>query len=94
MELEITVRAMGEFWHGGATIIVPEPMVETFEPLKTCDSPTISYVTGDVLCESMAAKRVLMIRDDASTFLSKAIADHLLSEMKKLDTHNGYENKQ
>ncbi|MCP5006896.1 MAG: hypothetical protein GY941_23560 [Planctomycetes bacterium] len=93
MELEIVVRARGQHWYGGAAIIVPEPMVEAFEPLNTCDEPTMPFITGDVPIESQEVQRVLKVRTDAAELLSKALANQLLTEMKKLDTHNGYKHE-
>ena len=90
MELRITVYACGKHWNGGAAITVPEPMIEAFESLKTCDEPMMAFVAGDIPAKSLENKKVLKIRKDAAKFLSEALTEHLLYEMKKLDTHNGY----
>ena len=93
MKLEITVRTEGEFCYGGARIEVDDPMCFAFEPLRTTDDPIMAIATGDTRSGSYKMEKKLKIRKDAAEYLSKVIADHLLSEMSKGDTFNGYKTK-
>ena len=88
MRLRITVNAEGQYWNGGAEIKIDEPMSKCFEPMKSGDAEIFSALAGD-LCEA-EAKIVMKTREDAAEYIAKHLAEHLLDEMKKNDTHNGY----
>ncbi len=90
MELQITVHARGEHWNGGACINVAEPLQYAFEPIKTTDEPMLAFATGETMQGSQEVQRKLKLRKDAAKELAEALAEHLLSEMSKRDTHNGY----
>lgn len=90
MNLRITVHTEGRFCDSAASMTVPDPMVEAFEPLKTCDDSMMAYMSGDVLPESFEYTKKLKLRKNAAEYLAKVIANHLILEMQKNDTHNGY----
>lgn len=93
MQLEITVRAVGEHWCGGACIKVPEPLQYAFEPVKTTDEPLlVAFNSGAVMRGSDEVRRKLKLREEAAKELAEALTRHLLCEMQKHDTHNGYNN--
>ena len=90
MKITITVTAEGRFWSGGAAIVVPEPMVEAFEPFALFDDLLMSMATGETLFGSAEQKKKIEMRKDVAEYLSKALADYLVLKMKKHDTYNGY----
>lgn len=94
MDLEVTVRARGRYWNGGAIARVPDPMAKAFEPLKTTDEPLMALLAGDAVAGSYEVREVMNIREDAAEYLSKKIAHMLLGEMRKHDTRNGYAKKE
>lgn len=87
MKLSLRVDVNGMYWHGGACIEIPEMHRLCFEPMKTCDEPMLRMVTGDISNET--AKVVMKTREDAADILAKELANMIVSEMKKKDTHNG-----
>ena len=90
MKLQLRVDVDGQYWNGGAIRQVPEFYHQAFEPLKTCDDPTMTYVTGDKLAESEEVRKVMKIREDAAKILAKELTAMILAEMKRHDTNNGY----
>lgn len=90
MKVELTVRVDGQYWRGGAAIEVPELYAKSFERLKTCDDPRIAYVTGEAVAGSEVARAVMKTRDDAAKLLAEQLAEMIVREMQRNDTHNGY----
>ena len=92
MRLNLRVDIDGMYWNGGACIEVPEMFRKCFEPMKTCDDPIVAYATGDTFKDE-TIKIVMKTRDDAAEILAKELANMIIDEMKKNDTHNGYANE-
>lgn len=90
MILRITVTAEGEYFQGSSFVRVGEPLVKSFEPLKLCDEPFISAITGDTFEESEKHRIVLEERADAAKWISEALTRELIKQMRKNDTYNGY----
>lgn len=90
MEIKLIVNVNEGYSSAGAGITVPNVFIEAFEPIKTCDDPTIAYCTGDSLSESSVVIRSVKIREDAAESLAKALTKEILSAMSRQDTHNGY----
>lgn len=90
MRLEIIVHANCEYWRGGAAFVVPEPMYKAFEPMNTCDDEYLSRALNQPMPNSATAKVVMKIREDAAKKISDEITKHLILEMSRSDTHNGY----
>ncbi len=90
MKLQIRVDASGMWWDGGAIVDVSDPLTEAFEPLRTTDEAMVSFATGDIMANSAEARRVVKLREGAAKILADEIATHLIREMGKRDTHNGY----
>ena len=88
MRLRVTVNADGQYFNGGAEIVIDEPMSKCFEPMRSGDAGVFSAIAGD-LCEEKA-RIVMKTRDDAAEYIAKHLAELLVDEMKKNDTHNGY----
>ena len=88
MRLRVTVNADGQYFNGGAEIVISDPMSKCFEPMKAGDAGVFSALAGD-LCEA-ECKVVMKTREDAADYIAKHIAELLVDEMKKNDTHNGY----
>ena len=89
MKLMLRIDVDGMHWNGGVIREIPEMFERCFAPLKTCDEPIIAYATGDVM--EREAKIIMKTREDAAEVLAKEISEMLVMEMKKNDTHNGYE---
>ena len=87
--LEITSRANGYFNNYGASIKIAEPLVQAFEPLKTCDDMYLASV-GEVMPESAEFKVVTKLRKEAAKEIAEALTRLLIQAMQKDDTHNGY----
>ena len=68
---------------------VPELVCPLFEPLKTCDDSYIAMATGEV--PRAAAKVVIKTREDAAKILAEQLTEMIVAQMRKNDTHNGYE---
>ena len=90
MNMKLTVSIEGQHWSGVKEMVVPELYRETFALLKTCDDPTIAFVTGEKIVGSSAVQRILKTREDAADILAKELATAIIHEMQKSDTHNGY----
>lgn len=90
MKITLCVDINGQFYHGRSARQIPELVRQCFEPLKTCDDPTLAYVTGETLAGSQEAAIVIQTREDAAEILAKELAEMIVSAMKKNDTHNGY----
>lgn len=88
MELRINVLVNGIYWDGGASVIVPDLLVESFNPVDKCDDAFIAGIVGGETYESM--ERVIKLRKDAAEILSRQLTELLIREMSKNDTHNGY----
>ena len=90
MKLEITVSAIGRYWNGGAGIVIAEPMVKAFDPIKTCDVAWAGVAGGELIADSMEVRARITLRKEAAKEIAEAITAHLIEEMGKNDTHNGY----
>lgn len=89
--MNITVTIQDRFKRYTAGITVDEFMVnEAFMPLKTTDEPLIAYATGELVEGSAFVQKVVKTREDAAERISEILAEILVNEMKKNDTHNGY----
>lgn len=91
MRIRIRVDVQGQYWDGGVIVEVPELLQRAFEPLAVTESPLMAYATGGVLANSTEARTVYKIRQDAAEILSRQLTEHILREMKKHDTSEGYE---
>lgn len=88
-DITLSVHVMDERVHVGYKMDVPNHMIEAFAPLKTTDIPLfMGSISGEV--GEMEAKRIRVLRHDASTTLAIHIANLLIDYMEKHDTHNGY----
>ena len=90
MKLRVTVNADGNYFSGGASIVVAEPLVEAFKPMKTASDPFVAGINGELMRGSYAEKRVLRLREEAAKEIAAALTEHLMHEMSKNDTYNGY----
>lgn len=90
MRLTLSVQAEGRFTDAGYNIEIEDVFRECFEPLNTCDDAIIGVATGDVMAGSVQMIRKVKLREDASKYLAKHIAEMLIKQMKKADKHNGY----
>ena len=88
MRLRVTVNADGQYFNGGAEIVIDEPMSKCFEPMKSGDAGVFSALAGDLSTEQVEV--VMKTREDAAEYIAKHPARLLVGEMKKGDTHNGY----
>lgn len=91
MNITLCAHVEGRLWSGEACMQVPELYRECFEPLKTGDAPIFSALAGEVPPHSQVAVIVRKTRDDAADILARELAAMIVCEMKKNDTHNGYE---
>jgi len=69
---------------------VAEPLVEAFKPMKTADDPLVAAIYGGWLPGSPSEKRVVRLREEAAKEIAAALTEHLINEMSKHDTYNGY----
>lgn len=92
MRLRITVNADGNHFAGGASIVVAEPLVEAFKPIKTASDPFVAGINGELMRGSYSAQRAIRLREDAAKEIAEALTKHLIYEMSKHDTYNGYPN--
>lgn len=60
-----------------------------FAPLKTSDDRLIGALAGDV--SDVEARIIIKTRKDAAQIIAKELAEMIVNEMKKNDTHDGYE---
>ncbi len=70
---------------------VPELFTKCFEPTRSGDVPLISALAEEVTIHE--AKIIMKTREDAAEVLAKQLSKMIVSEMKKNDTHNGYESE-
>lgn len=91
MRVTIRVDIDGMYSNVSAAIDVTDLQVKCFEPLKTGDDPIVAMTGGEVMQGSQKATEVIRTRLDAADDLAKVLADHIVTEMKKNDTHNGYD---
>ena len=90
MKLDVQVLAYGRQKSVFAGVEVPEPFIEAFAPLNTCDCLEAAIITGDTLADDESVHVVRRLRQDAAQELSETLADMLLNAMQQEDTHNGY----
>jgi len=90
MELRLRVEVNGMYFSGGAIAEVTEQQLQCFEPLKTNDDPMMCIADGGVMASSEAVNIVMRTRKDAADVIAKELAALIVHEMKKNDTHNGY----
>lgn len=92
MKLRITVCADGNHFEGGASLIVPDPLVAAFAPMKTASDPFVAGINGELIRGSHQEMRVVRLRQEAAREIADALTEHLIHEMSKRDTYNGYQN--
>ena len=90
MKLRLSVDIDGRYWSGAVAVDVPELVCQQFEPLKICDDPYIAMATGEFPMRGEAAKVVIKTREDAAKILAEQLAEMIVAQMRKNDTHNGY----
>lgn len=90
MKLRISADAEGMYWRGGVSIEVAEPIVRAFEPIRTCDDAMTCLATGDVMASSEVVQTKLKLRKESAKEIADILTRHLIEEMSKNDTHNGY----
>lgn len=90
MKLTVRVDVDGMYFSGGACAVVPEMLVQAFAPLRTCSEPVVAAVFGEVYDKSETFRTTVQLRKDATEILANELTKLLLSEMRKMDTHNGY----
>lgn len=88
MKLTVTVRANGRFCDAQASIVVPEPLEQCFEPMKVAVDPFLAGALDEKTCAEAEIK--IKLREDAANYIAKALTDLLTQEMRKYDTLNGY----
>jgi len=89
MQLSITVSVYGRYARVSASMEIPELIQREFAPCKSCDDPLVAMATGEVSNE--VVQIVMKTRKDAADILAKELSEMIVNEMKKHDTHNGYE---
>ena len=90
-EIELQVNVRGMCWSGGASVKLDDLQSRCFEPLKTCSEPIGALLSGDKIKGSYQEVMVIKTREDAAKILAESLADLIVKEMSKNDTHNGYE---
>jgi hypothetical protein len=85
--LQVNVDGLYGSWAGAVTL-KDELYLRHFEPLKTCDSGVMAFMTGEVL--PPADRIVMKARRGAAETLANEIAALIIAAMGKGDTHNGY----
>ncbi len=90
MKLTICVRVDGMYRKAEACMDLPEPLIRAFEPLNTADDPFLGALFRQPQPRSFAVKEVFKMREEAAKEIADAITAHLIKEMSKNDTHNGY----
>jgi hypothetical protein len=90
MTLRLMVNVEGEFGSWDAGKDIEELYRREFEPLKTCDDPSMAYISGDNLAGSIEARTVIKARKDAAEILARELAEFIVAAMERNDTHNGY----
>lgn len=90
MKLSLRVDVDGHFFHGGACRDIPEMVQQCFEPMKTCDDAMSALISRDKSYDQVEANVIMKTRVDAANMLAKELAEMIVHEMKKCDTHNGY----
>jgi hypothetical protein len=89
-DVELVVHVNGEYGSFSAGMKVPQLYRREFEPLRTCDDATMTYITGDNLAGSIQAMSRIKARKDAAEILANELAKHIVRAMQQNDTHNGY----
>lgn len=89
-EIELQVNVRGMCRSGGASVKLTDLQTRCFEPLKTCSEPMGALLSGDKIKGSYQEVVVVKTREDAAKILAESLADLIIMEMKKNDTHNGY----
>lgn len=93
MKLDIRIYADGVFWRGGAGIEIAEPFVQAFEKIGVCDEPMLTvFEPASVVRHSVKHRKVIKLREDAAKEIAETLTQHLIKEMEKYDTTNGYDN--
>ena len=90
MKISLRLDVNGMYGDWGAIVEIPELFRQTFAPMKTCDELLVAMATGDMIAESSECRIVMETRKDAAEILAKELARMIVGEMKKGDTHNGY----
>lgn len=90
MKLTISVSVDGRYAKAAACMDLPEPLVMAFEPLKTTDDQLLSVLFNEPMPSSVAAKRVLKLREESAKEIADTITTYLMKVMSEQDTHNGY----
>lgn len=87
-KLTLTVTAEGMYATHTYSVELPELIKKCFEPLRTCNDPSLAYITGEMLDNE--ARVVMKTRKDAAKLLAEELATMLVAAMEESDTHNGY----
>jgi len=90
MRLRIIATIDSFHFIGEAVMIVPDSLVEVWEPLKTSDDLCMCLCTGDLPVDSFKVMKKLKLRKEAAKEISEALTTALIEQMAKHDTHNGY----
>lgn len=93
MKMKIKVEIEGEIYQGPAILNIPELVTRQFDPLATTDYFDMAVNSDEFMIDSIEAKAIIKCREDAAKILAKEIANYLVKDMSKLDTHNGYSKK-
>lgn len=88
MDVEVTVKLKGEYCSVASGFVLPELLQRAFEPIDVCDDPLTQMITGGISEE--CAQIVMKMRKDSAEIIAKELADHLVKQMSKHDTSNGY----
>ena len=94
MKLRVTVYADGMRCGVdtiGASILVTDSLVHAFKPMKTAVDPFVGAINGELMRGSDAEHRVVRLREEAAKEIAAALTEHLIHEMSKHDTYNGYQ---
>ena len=89
--MKLSVRIDARFTESYvASIELGEIYKRCFAPLKTTDTPEMTYVANETLVGSREYQVILKRREDAAGYLAKHLTKMLLDAMEVNDTYNGY----
>ncbi len=66
--------------------VIDDLLVRAWKPIHTTDLVILSF---DATPDKDIATTI-KLREDATEIISRELTKHLMADMKKLDTHNGY----
>ena len=89
MRIVLTADIDGHFVSERVSVELPEPIVESFKPLKITDCE-FGRILGEVPARSAQAEKVLVLREKAAREIADGLTELLLDLMRKNDKFNGY----